>query len=127
MARTCFVLMPFAKSFDGIWGILREAVTRHGDDCVRADDIFKPGLVMADVLARIRGADYLIADLTGRNPNVYYELGYAHAIAKPVILITRDASDVPFDLRNHRIIAYADTIAGAGELGRAIARALEEV
>jgi len=109
--------MPFDPSFNGIWEqVLRPTVVRHGDDCKRADDFFTPGPIINDIINSIQDADYLIADLTGRNPNVYYELGYAHALRKPVILLTRQISDVPFDLRHQRLIEYQDTVSGAAQL-----------
>lgn len=128
MARKCFVLMPFASQFDGIWEqVVRPAVEDHGDDCNRADDLFGPGAIIDDILDSIRAADYLIADLTGRNPNVYYELGFAHALDKPVILLTQDIADVPFDLKHQRLIQYADTAAGAAVLRTAIGKYLTQV
>jgi hypothetical protein len=54
--------------------------------------------------------------LTDRNPNVFYELGLAHALNKEVILLTQDINDVPFDLRHFRIIVYQDSISGADKL-----------
>jgi len=57
-------------------------------------------------------ADLIIADLTGRNPNVFYELGYAHALHKNSILITQSIEDVPFDLRHRQMIRYAATPKG---------------
>ena len=80
------------------------------------DDLFSTGVVIDDVLNLIKNADYLIADLTGRNPNVYYELGFAHSQKKKVVMITQSIGDVPFDLRNQRMIEYRDTIAGADAL-----------
>jgi Nucleoside 2-deoxyribosyltransferase len=128
MGRKCFVMMPFAASFQGIWEhVLRPTVTGVGDDCKRGDDIFAPGLIMDDVIKAIREADYLIADLTGRNPNVYYELGYAHSLGKPVILLTQRNDDVPFDLRHHRLIQYDDTAAGAVGLRTMLQRYIESL
>jgi hypothetical protein len=128
MPRKCFVIMPFDSSFNGIWEhILRPAVTDHGDDCIRGDDFFVPGSIMDDVLRSIREADYLIADLTGRNANVYYELGLAHALGKSVVLLTRLLSDVPFDLRHHRLIEYQDTVAGAAQLRATLQRFLRNL
>ncbi len=128
MARECFVLMPFASQFDGIWEqVVRPTVEDHGDACSRADDLFGPGSVIDDILGSIRSADYLIADLTGRNPNVYYELGFAHAMGKPVVLLTQDVADVPFDLKHQRLIEYADTAAGAAALRAAITQYLTQV
>jgi hypothetical protein len=128
MAKNCFVLMPFAKSFDGIWeNVIRPAVLDHGDKCTRADDLFAPGSVMDDVVALIKRADYLIADLTGRNANVYYELGFAHALDKSVILITQHLADVPFDLRHRRILEYSDTVTGGAALRASLKQYLANI
>jgi len=119
MYRDCFVIMPFTDSFDGIWeNVIRVTVANHGDGCFRADDLFGPGQIMNDLIQSIRDCNHLIADLTGRNANVFYELGFAHALDKPVVLITQDLADVPFDLRHQRIIEYTDTAGGAARLAR---------
>ncbi len=128
MNRKCFVLMPFARGFDGIWEtVIRPTVEHQGDTCTRADDFFAPGPIMNDIVQAITSADYLIADLTGRNPNVFYELGLAHSTGKPVILLTQDVSDVPFDLQHQRLIEYADTVAGASALRTAIQTCLTSI
>jgi hypothetical protein len=128
MARKCFVIMPFGPAFQAIWGlIIRPTVNDLGDDCKRADDFFVPGPIINDILDSIRGADYLIADLTGRNPNVYYELGYAHSLGKRVILLTQNVDDVPFDLRHQRLIGYQDTVSGAAELRSTLQRFIQSL
>ena len=120
--------MPFAASFDGIWKtVIRPAVEDAGDDCRRADDFFGPGTIIDDIVASIRSADYLIADLTGRNPNVFYELGFAHALEKPVILLTQESDDIPFDVRHQRLILYQDTAAGAAELRGMLNRSVDSI
>ena len=125
MSKKCFVLMPFAESFDGIWKtVILPTVKRHGDDCTRADDVFQTGPIIDDVLQSIRLADYLIADLTGRNPNVFYELGFAHCLDKPVILLAQELSDVPFDVSHQRLIEYEDTVAGADALKKTLRKYL---
>ena len=95
--------------------------------CVRADDIFAPGPIINDILRSIQESDYIIADLTEQNPNVYYELGLAHASGKPVILITQNIDSLPFDLRHQRIIEYSDTAAGGAQLGAALTRYVSSV
>lgn len=82
---------------------------------------------MKDVLKSISLADYLIADLTGRNPNVYYELGIAHALMKKVVLLAQDLQDIPFDLKHQRILEYSDTVAGAAKLRTDVKRYLRTI
>lgn len=117
MKRTCFVEMPFADRFSGIWQfVIKTTVEDLGDTCLRVDDFFTTGSILNDIFRSIEISDYIIADLTLPNPNVYYELGYSHALHKKVILITQDITSLPFDLRQQRVITYQDTALGATKL-----------
>jgi len=78
----------------------------------RADDFFSTHQVIDEIWSAIVKAKILIGDCTGRNPNVFYEIGLAHTLGKPVVLITQDPEDVPFDLRNYRYIHYEFTPRG---------------
>ena len=128
MNRKCFVVMPFASSFDGIWNyVIKSTVEQAKDECIRADNIFAPGSIIKDLFELIRESDYLIADLTGQNPNVYYELGIAHALEKPVILIIQDMSELPFDLMDKRVIQYSDTARGAEDLRIALLKYINNI
>jgi hypothetical protein len=69
---------------------------------------------MNDIWDMTNEARILLADLTGKNPNVLYELGLAHAIAKPVVMVVEDIDDVPFDLRSLRVIEYDKNHPGWG-------------
>jgi hypothetical protein len=125
----CFVLMPFAPSFIETWEAVRETVAGEPFNllCRRADDITRPGHVMTDVLENIARSRLLIADLTGQNPNVFYELGIAHSVKEHsrVILLASDAAAIPYDLRQLRCIVYDGNVhtlrvllaAALGELG----------
>lgn len=68
--------------------------------------LFTAGHIIEEIWTAIVSAILIIADCSGRNPNVFYEIGLAHAIGKPVILITRDEEDVPFDLHHRQYIRY---------------------
>ncbi len=117
MKKICFVIMPFSGQFDGIWlNVIKPAVEGTGDSCFRVDDFFKVGSILTDILDSIRSADYIIADLTIPNPNVYYELGFSHALGKRVVLLTQDLNTLPFDLKHQRVIVYHDTASGAAKL-----------
>lgn len=105
----CFVAMPFSPEMDAVYGQIRSVFSglkRRGLTCFRGDDSAKPEVITDHIWREINESFFLIADLTGRNANVYYEVGLAHAIGKPVILITQDP-DVPFDLRGVRRIHYS--------------------
>jgi hypothetical protein len=104
---TCFMLMPFTDDLTSVYrDIIRPTMEENGIRIQRGDDFFTHGSVMGDVWKRINLADFLIADLTGRNPNVFYELGIAHTLGKPVILLSQSIDDIPFDIRHQRVIVY---------------------
>lgn len=99
--------MPFGQPFDDYYKqILMPAVTSVGLIPVRADEINKPGVIIHQIWQGIKDARVCIADVTGRNANVMYELGLAHAVGKPVIQIVQNIEDLPFDLRAYRHILY---------------------
>lgn len=105
---SCFVMMPFADPIGGYYKLIYEvAIGKAGLRPVRADDdIFATGKIIDQVWTGITSAKVLVAELTGRNPNVFYELGLAHALNKPVVLVSSNQSDVPFDLQHIRVIYY---------------------
>lgn len=100
------VMMPFDGKFAGTWEALQIAVTEAGLECRRADQIWENHAVIDDIVDLIWRARVIIADFTGRNPNVFYETGIAHALGRDVIYITQSEGDVPFDLRHLRFLQY---------------------
>lgn len=111
--RKAFVLMPFRQPYDSYYAaIFRPALEAVGFSVTRADDIYTPRPVMLDIQESILSADLLLCELTGRSPNVFYELGLAHAAGKPTILVSTKAEDIPFDLRHVRVINYETQLAG---------------
>jgi hypothetical protein len=79
---------------------------------------------MSDIWGAIYASRMVIAECTGRNANVFYELGIAHTLGKPAILITQQLEDTPFDLRHLRIIVYKDTDEGREALKQQLERAI---
>ncbi len=105
---SCFVMMPFAEPVGTYYRTIYEvAIKRAGLRPVRADDdMFATGKIVDQVWTGIQAAKILVAELTGRNPNVFYELGLAHALQKPVVLVSSNEKDVPFDVQHIRVIYY---------------------
>lgn len=114
--KLCFVIMPFDEKFSPIYKKITKVVEDLNLKCIRSDEIYSTKPVIEDIRKSIQKARILIADLTERNPNVMYEVGFAHAINKKVILITQKLEDVPFDLRHYRCIVYKDSISGGEKL-----------
>jgi len=105
---TCFVMQPFASPLGDYYNkIYDPAIRKAGLNPIRADqDIFGTGKIIDQIWNGINSAKVLIAELTKRNPNVFYELGLAHALKKPVVLVSSNQEDVPFDLQHIRVIYY---------------------
>jgi hypothetical protein len=104
---TCFVMMPFGQWMDTYYKeIFVPAIKEAGMEPIRADELFSTGSVIEQIWEQISGAKVLLADLTGKNANVFYELGLAHAAHKPVVFTTGNLDDVPFDLRHLRVAVY---------------------
>ena len=126
LPRTCFVIMPISTSWsDSVWGSIRDAMALEFFDCQRAD--FMGGqVVMSDLVVGIARSQLLVADVTGGNANVFYEIGIAHAWELDVILIAQRGSPVIFDIQGFRHIAYDLTETGLASLGHALRRHARE-
>lgn len=106
--KAAFILMPFADNFSDVYKFLiSESLENAGYAVKRADDIKSQRNIIGDIIGGIINCDLIVADLTGANPNVYQELGIAHALNKKVILITQEIEELPFDLRSYRVIGYS--------------------
>lgn len=118
------VMMPFAPQFDGLYAELVACCQAVGLRCQRADDIWLNDAVIEDVVHLIATSRVVIADLTGKNANVFYETGIAHSLGKDVVLITQSHDDVPFDLRHLRYIPYLNNGEGHRDLSEQLQRRL---
>jgi len=106
-----FVLMPFSSEFRDIYELgIKQACIDENAYCERVDEQIFDDSILQRVYNQIDKADLIIADMTGRNPNVFYEVGYAHALGKRVILLTQSADDIPFDLKHFPHIIYGGQI-----------------
>lgn len=123
-----FVLMPFKPELKPVYeDHLRPISQGLGLAIARADDFFTAHSVMSDVWAAVCAARVLIADCTGRNPNVFYEIGLAHVLGKDVVLITQNSEDVPFDLGHLRRLEYQYTPRGMDEFEKRLSETLKTV
>ena len=84
---------------------------------------------MGEILEQITKAELVLADVTGRNPNVFYELGITHSVVPSghVLILTQDEGDVPFDIRQYRYLRYEVTEAGLAELQQGLEDTLKDI
>jgi hypothetical protein len=103
----CFVIMPFSGKIGSYYEkIYSKSIRDCGMTPLRADEYFGARPIMSDVIKSIYESDIILADLTDRNPNVNYELGIAHSLGKPTIMIAQSKGDIPFDYQHIRIHFY---------------------
>ncbi|PZU05995.1 MAG: hypothetical protein DI605_20510 [Sphingomonas sp.] len=118
-------MMPFDAAFAGVYASIQEACEAVGLRCRRADDIWENPAIIQDVVSLIDRSRVVVADCTGRNPNVFYEAGIAHTLGREVILITQNAADIPFDLRHLRYVPYLNNAEGRADLATALRGRME--
>jgi nucleoside 2-deoxyribosyltransferase len=112
-----FVIMPFLKELKPVYeDHIRSAAQKMNLTVTRGDDFFTAKSVMSDIWNAMNACRLVIADCTGRNPNVFYEMGMAHTLGKPVILISQNKEDIPFDIQHIRYIIYEFTPRGMMDL-----------
>ncbi len=115
-----FMIMPFADAFSGIYtDVIRPLVKKLGLSITRGDEFNSVnGSIVEEVWSALNNCQFVIAEITGGNDNVFYELGIAHTLNKPAILITQATKpeNVPFDIRHLRYIQYENTVAGGAKL-----------
>ena len=122
-----FTIMPFTESWSNdVWEqVIKPAVQEMGMVPVRADDLYGQN-IMEDVWQSILKAAIIICDTTGRNPNVFYELGIAHTLGKKVLLLTQKIDDISFDLQAYRHIEYNVTLSGGSQLKDTLKKYIKE-
>lgn len=127
---SCFVLMPFDPKFREVYDTIKETLESEtlNIECNRADDFHQPHII-ATILKGIAKSEFIIADLTESNANVFYELGLAHSVKDidKVIIMTQNMKYVPFDLRQFRCIVYEQSISGSKKLKDELIKTFNEV
>jgi len=110
------VMMPLAMEFDSVLNTVKIACSETGMECKRADDIWHNSAIIQDIFELIYCSSIVVVDFSGRNQNVFYEVGIAHTLGKNVIPIAQNLGDVPFDLRHHRVLEYLKNSQGLQDL-----------
>ncbi|MDX2135271.1 MAG: hypothetical protein SFV52_10800 [Saprospiraceae bacterium] len=109
-----FVVMQFSKEYDELFEeVIKPVVEKMGYDCIRGDMFYKSQPILSDIIQSIIDSEAIIAEITPDNPNVFYEIGYSHAIDKPTILLCdKERGKIPFDISGFRTLFYENTIPG---------------
>lgn len=123
-----FVIMQFTEPFNELYtDVIQPIAEELGFNVARADETYGPGIIIADIERQIVEARAMIADITPNNPNVYWEVGYGHALRKQTILIAERNTELPFDVSPFRTLFYDDTIAGKAQIEEGLRNHLKAI
>ena len=125
----CFIVMQFTDEYNALYSeVIRPTCESFGYSVIRADDFYNSGLIIDDITRSIRESTLVIADVTPNNANVFYEVGFAHGIGKPTILLSdRKREKLPFDISGFRALFYDNTIGGKSEIEEKLRKHLEAI
>lgn len=127
---SAFVVMQFTPPFDELFeDVIHPVCAEMGIEASRSSDIYRPGLIIQDIIQGLAESQVVIAEITPANPNVFYEVGYAHALNKPTILLANreETAQLPFDLWGFRVVFYDDTIRGKSSVESDLRRHLRAI
>jgi len=126
--KLCFVIMPFSKERKEVYKFgIAPACQQTGYETKRVDELAGQFNISRKIIEYIFRSDAIVAEITDKNPNVFYEMGVAHAIGNKTIMIAQDADKLPFDIRNYRCIIYEQSVEGLQRLQEEIGRSLQEI
>ncbi|MCK5122060.1 MAG: hypothetical protein KAQ91_08750 [Methylococcales bacterium] len=122
-----FVVMQFSDEYNALFNeVIKPICVEFNYDVIRADDMYTTGLIIEDITRAIKDSSLVIADITPNNANVYYEVGYAHGINKPTILLSdKNRDKLPFDISGFRLLFYDNSIAGKSTVETSLRKHLE--
>ncbi|HCT5133759.1 TPA: hypothetical protein OTZ50_003543 [Aeromonas hydrophila] len=120
--KLVFVITPFNEKFNDDFDVISSICQEVGLKCIRGDEEFIKGNVLGHILKQMVKARVVIANINGRNPNVFYELGLAHALEKPTLITSKTAHEIPFDLRTQHLVLYKDIKDFREQLSKALLR-----
>lgn len=123
-----FIVMQFTTPYNELYNdVIRKVCGEFGLEAVRADETFSPGIIIADVAKQIVESKLIIADITPTNPNVFYEVGFAHALNKPTILIAEKPTELPFDVSAFRTLFYENSIRGKAKIEEGLRKHIQAI
>lgn len=128
VAGKVFVVMQFSEPYQQLYSEVVQPVAKEfGLQAYHVGEVFGPGVILQDIAEGIIEAKIVIAEVTPANQNVFYELGYAHALGKPTILLAERGKQLPFDITGYRCLFYQNTIGGKKQVEEALRKHLQAI
>ena len=123
-----FVVMQFSSQYNDVYfEVIKKICEQENIDVLRTDEESGPGLIIQDITRAIHESKIIIADISPVNANVFYEVGFAHALNKPTILIAEKETKLPFDVSSFRTLFYENTIGGKRKLEEGLKRHIDAI
>ncbi|EGQ7642239.1 hypothetical protein VBP81_002329 [Vibrio fluvialis] len=120
--KLVFVITPFNDKYNEDFDAIATVCNDVGLKCVRGDEEYIKGDILGHILKQLVKSRVVIANINGRNPNVFYELGLSHALEKPTLITSKSISDIPFDLRTQQLVLYKNSTDFKNQLSKALLR-----
>lgn len=125
---TVFVVMQFSEPYRQLYEEVIQPVAKAAHlRAYHVGEVFGPGMILHDIAQGIVDATIVVAEITPINQNLFYELGYAHALGKPTILLAERGKQLPFDISGYRVLFYDNTIAGKRQVEDGFKKHLEAI
>lgn len=126
---TVFVIMQFSQEYNELYNdVIKPVCESYNLECIRADEVFTTHPIIKDIVDSIKSSYIIIAEITPDNPNVFYEIGYAHAINKPTILLCdKKREKLPFDVSGFRTLFYENSIGGKNKVEKDLKKFIENI
>lgn len=125
---TAFVVMQFSDPYQTLYSdVIQPVIESYKLRVYHAGEVFGPGIILEDITRGIVEARIVIAEITPPNQNVFYELGYAHALKKPTILLADSAKELPFDISGYRCLFYENSIGGKRKVEEGLRKHLDAI
>lgn len=123
-----FVIMQFTTPYNELFRDVIESVCKDKRiKALRADEKYGPGHILSDIMQEIYLAKFIIAEITPPNQNVFFEVGFAHAMRKPIIFIAERGKDLPFDVSGFRVLFYENSIAGKNAIEEGLKKNIDAI
>lgn len=123
-----FVVMQFSEPYQQLYSeVIQPVCEEFGLHAYHVGEVFGPGVILQDIASGIVESKIVIAEVTPVNQNVFYELGYSHALGKPTILLAERGKELPFDITGYRCLFYENTIGGKKQVEDSLKKHLQAI
>jgi hypothetical protein len=120
--------MQFSEPYKQLYSeVIQPVADSFGLEAYHVGDVFGPGMILNDIVQGLIESKVIIAEVTPSNQNVFYELGYAHALGKPTILLAERGKQPPFDISGYRHLFYDNTIGGKKQVEEGLRKHLQAI